>query len=127
LQSIEVVLCPIHNYILKTRKAYSTGPIELPGKGRKEVILREDSLLRFKGKLRWRKETGNEYSIASKRNHHNIVVVNEEMFKFVSWLENTLPLTLNELAIKCSASPGSTEFIEILRTIINKEFVSIDE
>jgi hypothetical protein len=112
---------------LKEMDCLAVGPVELPGKKQKEFVVREGSRLRFKGRLRWRKETGNEYSIASKSNHHNIVVVNEEMFKFVCWLENALPLTLNELATQCSVSSESMEFVEILRTIINKEFVSIDE
>jgi radical SAM protein with 4Fe4S-binding SPASM domain len=61
----------------------ATGPIQLPNEKQEEIALRDDSLLSFKGKLKWRKEIGNEYSIASKKSRRNIIVVNEEMFKFV--------------------------------------------
>ncbi len=72
----------------------ATAPISLPEKKQDEIIVKEDALIEFVGALRWRKETKGYYSITSKRNHRNLMVVNEEMFNFICWLEKFLPLSV---------------------------------
>jgi radical SAM protein with 4Fe4S-binding SPASM domain len=68
------------------------GSIDLPKKSLVEISFQDDSILSFVGKLRWRKEGGGHYSISSKINGLNLMVVNEEFFRFVLWLEKSLPL-----------------------------------
>ncbi|MCX6796142.1 MAG: SPASM domain-containing protein [Candidatus Falkowbacteria bacterium] len=101
------------------------GHLELPKNKQSEIEYKDDSIIHFKGKLHWRKETDGYYSISSKNNHGNIMIVNEEMFRFVYWLEKSLPLTVKELMTNSSSSSDRDSFLNILKSIIRKEFVFV--
>lgn len=89
-----------------------------------EGIIEDDFLVVFKGKLRWRKELNNLYSMSSLRNNHNIIIVNQEMFNFVSWLEKEPPTMIREMR-KGLSGESRESFRRIILTLINKNFIEL--
>jgi len=102
------------------------GPIKLPKKMQPDIAFDKNSIIEFKGKLCWRKELDGYYSITSKKGGVNLTVVNEEMFLFVCWLEESLPLTIKELTEQTGGNLAEESFTGILKTIIRKEFIGIN-
>ncbi|MDD5528196.1 MAG: radical SAM protein [Patescibacteria group bacterium] len=101
------------------------GPVNFFEKKRRNVIFNENSIVNFRGKLRWRNEFDGYYSVTSKRGGGNLMVVNEEMFRFICWMEKSLPLTIKELTKNIAGDSAIKSFIRIFEAVIRKEFVSI--
>lgn len=100
------------------------GHIKLSSKEETQEIIKDNSLVCFKGKLRWRQE-GQNYSISSKNSGSNLIVINEEMFNFVLWLKESLPLTIEELLKNSVEDSDKESFMKIIKLLIRKEFVYI--
>jgi radical SAM protein with 4Fe4S-binding SPASM domain len=79
--------------LLNKPDRFTVGHINWPPGKPTEITISGDSVVHFKGTLRWRQEDKN-YSISSKSNVGNLIVVNKEMFRFVSWLKESLPCLL---------------------------------
>lgn len=92
---------------------------------RKNAYLEKKSLLIFNGELRWRKEFDN-YSVSSKKSGYNLVIVNEEMFLFIKWLKDALPLPVESITANDSLDDESYEYsIKIINFLINRDFIKI--
>lgn len=90
-----------------------------------EIAINDETIIRFMGKLRWREECSGNYSISSKSSYNNLMTVNEEMFNFTRWIEKILPLTVKELSRSCSDGSTREAFVDVLKTLIRKEFIYI--
>jgi radical SAM protein with 4Fe4S-binding SPASM domain len=101
------------------------GHIKTPKRKLSLIIIKDDSSLFFNGKFFWRKELNGQYSISSISNGQNFMIVNEELFKFIVWLEKTLPLRMVDLKKSCAVNSSNKAFYKIIRTIARKNFVSI--
>ncbi|MFA4831607.1 MAG: radical SAM protein [Patescibacteria group bacterium] len=101
------------------------GHINPPKKERKKINIEDHSFISFKGKLRWREETNGCYSMTSKLNNSNLTVVNGELFRFICWLEKSLPLIVSEVMAKCANGSTKESFYRILETVARKEFINI--
>jgi len=103
----------------------TVGHVNLPKKERKSIVFDENSVVKFRGKLRWRNEFEGHYSITSKKSGGNLIIVNAEMLRFMSWLEKSLPLTVKSLVEKSASGSADAAFVEIVETLIRKEFISV--
>lgn len=103
---------------------FAVGHIGLLKRKNIEIKLLKDSILIFNGKLRWRKEFEN-YSVSSRNNGGNIMLINEEMFLFVKWLEGVLPLSLKSLTERLNSSNDYEDFLKVIKLLISREFLSI--
>lgn len=97
-------------------------PIDKLVKKLPEITIENGSALRFNGKLRWRKEIGS-YSVSTKV--RNIMEVNDEMFRFIQWLESALPRTVEELMKEGSHDSNLADLIRVLKNLVRKEFLSV--
>lgn len=93
-----------------------------PKKEIAEIVLNDDSRLFLKGKIKWRKEI-DCYSVVMGNRVSNLILVNEEMFKFIKYLENNLPLTLKELFIYSSSEEAKKDFENIIKVLIRKKII----
>lgn len=110
---------------LETLDRFTVGHIDLPNKKDVEIKTSEETKLIFNGKLRWRKEFEN-YSISSKSGGANIMIINEQMFMFVRWLEKSLPLSFNSLIKTLDISNDYEDFIKVIKPLIQKEFIKLE-
>lgn len=101
------------------------GHINSPRSEPKEINIKDGSLISFKGSLRWRDEMNGCYSLTSKRNNGNLTIVNSELFRFVCWLEKSLPLTVSEIMSICANGSPRESFYRVLKTVARKEFINI--
>jgi len=108
--------------LLNETDRLTVGPTILPAIKRPEIKIEDDSVVHFKGKLRFRPEAKN-YSISSKNSGDNLIIVNKEMFRFIRWLEKSLPLSVKELIENGATNSKKTDFTKILELLIKKEFV----
>jgi len=88
-------------------------------------IIKNDSLIVFNGKIYFRKEMGENHSIATKRGGRNLMIVNEELFNFINWLEGKLPLTFTDLKKCCQVDDSNKSFMSIMSTLLRREFIKI--
>jgi hypothetical protein len=88
-------------------------------------VINDEDIICFIGKLRWREEGRESYSVSSKSSYNNLMIVNEEMFSFVRWIEKSLPLTVKELSMSCSDNSTREAFIGVLKMLVRKEFIYI--
>ena len=100
--------------------------LELPDK-KTEINFDDGSVIYFKGKLRWREELQGKYSLSSKKNSKNLVVMNLEMFKFVFWLEKNLPMTIGKLKEISSSHNEESSFKRIISYLFRKEFICLEK
>jgi len=103
---------------------FMKGHIKLPQKREEPAVIKNGSLFNFNGKLSWRQEI-ECYSVSSKNNHGNLMIVNEEMFRFICWLEKSLPLSIEELVKNGSDNSNQEAFYKILKLLIKKEFICV--
>jgi len=103
----------------------TVGPRKFSSQKQEEIIIKGDYFLYFKGKIRWRREEGNSYSISAKKNHLDLIIVNEETFRLVCWLEKNAPLTVKELRQKSYNTSTEAAFFEVLKSLIRKGFICI--
>ncbi len=101
---------------------FMVGPINLLPKQKNKIFIGNNQIIHFKGRLRWRPEFKN-YSISSKNNGGNLMVVNKEMFNFVYWLEKNLPLSTEELIKNKVKNSMKNYFIKIIKILIKREFL----
>jgi radical SAM protein with 4Fe4S-binding SPASM domain len=90
-----------------------------------EIALSENTLLRFNGKLRSRKEKNGNYSIALRA--QSFTIVNEELHRFVVWLESFLPRTFGELKESCAKNSQEEKLRQIITNLIAKGFIGISD
>ncbi len=102
------------------------GHIFLPKAALSPLVLASDAVVSFCGKLRWRKEIADEFSITTKTNHRNLLIVNHETLEFVQWLERSLPMSVGELSPDNGDAEATKAFNRIMETLVRKEFVSIN-
>jgi len=103
----------------------TVGHITWPQRQPSEIAISDDFVVGFVGRVRWRKETAGNYSVTSRSNHTNLLVVNEELFNFICWLEKSLPLTVRELKGYCSDGSDREVLPTILRSLIKKDFIRV--
>jgi radical SAM protein with 4Fe4S-binding SPASM domain len=101
------------------------GHFNPPKKMQKSIFFNKDSITIFLGKLCWRNEFDGHYSVTSKKSGGNLIVVNEEMFRFMCWLEKSLPLTVREIMEKSTGDSPNEAFTKIFEILIRKEFVKV--
>lgn len=89
-----------------------------------EILINDETLINFIGDLRWRKEYDSYYSITSKSSGNNLIVVNNELFQFVVWLKEHLPLSVKELSLTMGENSSYENFIKILKFLVKKEFLT---
>lgn len=110
--------------LLNEPDRFMKGHFDLPQIGGAEIVINNNSVIYFSGKLSWRQEIGC-YSVSSKSNHGNLIIINKEMFRFICWLEKSLPLSIKELTKSGSDNSSPESFYKILKFLIKKEFVCV--
>jgi len=101
------------------------GHISLPKAAQAPLTLTAEAVVSFCGNLRWRKEIADEFSMTTKTNHRNLLIVNHETLEFVQWLERSLPMTVGELSPDCADTEATQAFNRIMETLVRKEFISV--
>jgi radical SAM protein with 4Fe4S-binding SPASM domain len=101
------------------------GHISLPKAAQAPLIITTDAVVSFCGNFRWRKEIVDEYSMTTKTNHRNLLIVNHETLEFVRWLEKSLPMTVGELSPENADTEATQAFSRIMETLVRKEFISV--
>lgn len=102
---------------------FMTGHKPLTDKSQRELLIKDDSIIGFNGKLTWRSEFQN-YSVSSKAGGANLMIVNEEMFSFINWLEQNLPLSLSSIKRIINMN-NSDDFLKIINLLIAKSFIIV--
>jgi radical SAM protein with 4Fe4S-binding SPASM domain len=100
-----------------------TGHISPPKEN--EAIIKDEAIISFEGKLKWRKETNYYYSVCSKNHPLNLTTVNDEFFNFLVWLEKCPPLTIKDLFKRCATNSDRVTFDKIIKILLRKKFVKI--
>lgn len=103
---------------------FVVGHMHLVPKEHEKISIKSYSVISFNGSLRWRRE-GENYSISSKAGGGNLIVVNEEMFRFVRWLEEFSPLPIEKLIENRADNSTGNAFIKIIEILLKKEFVCL--
>jgi radical SAM protein with 4Fe4S-binding SPASM domain len=99
-----------------------SGHVNLPKIKKQGESIKESSCVYFNGNLRWRCE-GSCYSTTTKKSAGNLLVVNKELFDFIIWLNNHLPLTIKELGDGVARESKKEDFLNVIEYLIKKEFI----
>lgn len=75
-------------------------------------------------KIRWRKEGGDAYLICTKT-IKNMLLVNEELFRFVLDLQEITSIKLCDLANICKTKFNDVNFQRVIKLLVKKGFISV--
>lgn len=87
-----------------------------------QMILNYNKKLFLKENFRWRKEI-NSYSIILENDFSNLILVSDEMFRFIQYLKEELPLTPEELFTAFSKTVKREDFEKVIKILLRKKII----
>lgn len=110
-------------HVLNKPDRLAKGPITIPVKKKAVINIEDNTVFDFIGKLRYRSEKKNYYSVVSRENCSNLMIVNESMFEFIKWLFESLPLSFIQIKAHANNKSSSESVLTVLSSLIQNRFI----